>query len=263
MKKTVLLLLLPIFAFTVEQLRVLPVNPTPEPETVVLAMAMPKDSQIFRKNPVYIQFRIDGYSLGAGSSQFPRSREIVASDMGQTVHIIIDNMSYFPVNNPAIDPFEESGWYYNTSYKFELPYELKEGKHVLRAFPARAYGESLKGDQTFKTVVFYVGDKKDDWSIDLAQPFITYNEPSEHYHYTADTPILLDFLVSNCELTRDGYKVKLSVDGKVNRVITSWPPYSIYGLPKGAHTIRLELLDAKDQLVKTPFNDVERKIQVH
>lgn len=262
--KFLLALLLPWLAVAAEQMRVLPVNPTPEPVTTFLAIALPRQNQVVKKKPIYIQFRIDGFALQSSSSQFTRSQELSNTDMGQTVHIVIDDRPYFPVNGPAIEPLrEESGYYYDSGYKIEIPFGLKEGMHVIRAFPARAFGESLKGENAFQTCIFYVGAMEDNKKIDLSKPYLTYNEPSDQFHFTEDKPILLDFLISNCELSKDGYKVKLTVDERFNRILTSWQPYYIYGLPKGSHAIRLELLDRKDMLVSGPFSKVERKIQVH
>lgn len=261
--KLLLALLLPLWTYAAEQMRILPVNPTPEAETVALVIAIPKPEQVVKKNPVYLQFRIDGFSLASSSSQFARSQDLPITDMGQTVHVIIDEHPYFPVNGPAIEPFEESGYYYNTSYKIELPFTLKEGMHIIRMFPARSYGESLKGDNAFQVGVFYVGENKPTIKVDLSKPFLTYNEPSDQFEYEEGRPVLLDFLISNCELTRDGYKVKLTVDEKFNRMLTSWQPYYIYGLPKGVHKIRLELMDRANQGVPGIFNRVERTIVVH
>ena len=56
---------------------------------------------------------------------------------------------------------------------------------------------------------------------------------------TESQPVLLDFFISNCELTSDGYKVRLIVDGDAIRTLTSWQPYYIYGLKKGP--IRFDL----------------------
>ena len=244
------------------EIRVMPVARTPESNTVMLRIAVPKSGEIVSGNPVWMQFRIDGYSLGSDSSQFGRASEIALSPLGQTVHVIVDNEPYFPVMEPAINPFNEEGWYYTTGYKFKLPIALKPGMHILRAFPARSFGESLKGDNTFQVTPFFVGEatqfRKD---IDLTQPYLTYNEPSGQIALTTDKPVLLDFLIANCELTPDGYKVRLTIDGSENRMITSWQPYYIYGLSSGKHTIRLELLNGNAK-VRGSFNDVERTIQV-
>lgn len=244
-------------------IRTLPVIRTPEANTIVLVIAVPKEGTVLGSNPVWVQFRIDGYALGAGSSQFDRSSEVAVSDMGQTVRVVIDNEPYFPVNEPALDPFDEGGFYYNMSYKFEVPFRLKSGEHTIRMFPARSFGESIKGDRAFTAMNFYVGSEKENSAMDLSGPYITYNEPSDHMPLEEGRPILLDFYLCNAELSSDGYKVRLTIDGKVNRTITSWQPYYIYGLKKGKHTLRLELLDSHNDRVPGLFNDVQQSITVH
>ncbi len=244
-----------------EQIRVLPVTRTPESNTVVLTIAVPKNGDLQDSNPVWIQFRLDGYSLGS-ASQFDRADEVPVSNLGQTVHVVIDNNPYIAVNEPAIDPFNEQGFYYDTSYKFELPYKLKDGMHTIRMFPARSYGESLKGEKTFHAIQFYLGDRTSEKGMDLNKPFITYNEPSDELPLAASQPVLLDFYVRNCELTSDGYKVRLTIDGKIERTLTSWQPYYIYGLKKGKHTIRLQLIDSHNNQVPGDFNDVQRTIHI-
>lgn len=247
-----------------EQIRILPVAGTPESDTVLLTIAVPKEGEVVGKSPVWIQFRMDGYALGADSSQFDRAKEIAVSDMGQTVHIVIDDEPYFPINEPAINPFNEEGYYHNTSYKFKLPFSLKEGCHTIRAFPARSYGESLKGSNTLHATYFYFGSAQGPSCADpLSKPYLTYNEPSNQMPLREDKPILLDFLVTNCELSADGYKVRLSIDGQVIRTLTAWQPYYLYGLKKGRHEIGLELLDSKGKRVPGSFNDVRRMITIH
>lgn len=243
-------------------IRTMPVARTPESNTIALRIAIPKEGQVV-SNPAWLQFRIEGFALGAGSSQFERAAEIANTKMGQTIHVIIDNHPYFPVNEPAIDPFDEAGYFYDMSYKVEIPYRLKEGMHTIRMFPARSFGESLKGDRTYVAIPFYIGERKDNPQMDLSQPYITYNEPSSRMYLTENKPILLDFYVSNTELSSDGYKVRLTIDGKVNRTITSWQPYYIYGLKKGRHTVRLELIDEMGKVAPGIFNVVEETITVH
>lgn len=245
-------------------IRTMPVARTPESNTIILAISVPKDGQVINRNPVWMQFRIDGYALESSSSQFDRANEISVSTMGQTVHVVIDNMPYFAVNGPALDPLlEEGGFYYDMRYKFEIPFKLKDGMHTIRAFPARSFGESLKGSTAVTALTFYMGDKTSDAEIDLSQPYITYNEPSNQMFLEEGKPILLDFLVSNAELSSDGYKIRLTIDGKVNRVITSYQPFYIYGLKRGKHTIRLELIDEENKLVAGIFNDVQQTFTVH
>jgi hypothetical protein len=245
-----------------EQIRILPVSRTPESNTVSLKISMPEEGRLVDGNPVWVQFRIDGYSLGSGS-QFDRASEVSVSPMGQTVHVVVDDRPYFPVNEPAIDPFNEGGWYYDTSYKFEIPFSLKNGMHTLRMFPARSYGESLKGENALHAVAFYVGSRGQNPDMDLSQPYLIYNEPGDQIRLFANRPVLLDFYIKNCELSADGYKVLLTVDGKVKRTLTSWQPYYIYGLKLGKHTVRLQLMDPDGNQVPGLFNDIQRTITVH
>lgn len=239
----------------------MPVAPTPESNSIVVAIAIPRENEVLQNgNRIWVQFRIDGYSLGADSSQFVRANQLPNSKMGQTVHVIVDDEPYFAVNEPAINPFNESGYFYDMSYKFELPFKLKEGAHSIRIFPARSFGESIKGGNAFATTRFYVGTsgaKK----MDFSQPFLTYNEPGNDIPWSENQPVLLDFLISNCELSPDGYKIHLTIDGKIKRSITSWQPYYIYGLTKGKHTIRLQLIN-KESPVAGLFNDVTRTFTV-
>jgi hypothetical protein len=242
-------------------IQTVPVARTPESSTVVLKIAIPSPGQVVGV-PTWIQFRIDGYALGA-ASQFDRASEIAETEMGQTVHVVIDNYPYFPINEPALDPFDEGGYYYDMSYKFEIPYRLSTGMHTIRMFPARSFGESLKGENTFAALKFYVGSEIDKSDMDLSKPYITYNEPSDQIPLSESQPVLLDFYVTNANLSPDGYKVRLTIDGLVNRMITSWQPYYIYGLKRGRHTIRLELLDSGNKIVPGVFNDVKQSITVN
>lgn len=247
---------------TTDHVRVLPVKRTPEAEASSVVVSLPKKGAVIKSNPVWVQLRVEGFAIGA-ASQFDRADEIAVSDLGQTIHVTVDNMPYFPVNDPAIDPFNEEGWYYETRYKFEIPQNLSKGEHVLRVFLARSFGESLKGEETFFATTFFVGSAEGSAQYDLSKPYITYNEPSNEMDLDASKPILLDFFVSNCELTSDGYKVRLIVDGNIVRTLTSWQPYYIYGLSKGKHTIRLELLNNQGKVLPGLFNDTERTIRVH
>ncbi|HEY4255341.1 MAG TPA: hypothetical protein VGM34_03230 [Chlamydiales bacterium] len=249
--------------WSAEQMRVQPVSRTPAADTVKVVVALPKSGAVLKGNPVWVQLRVDGFALGADSGQFDRADEIAVSGMGQTIHLVVDDMPYFAVNEPALDPFNEQGFYYDTSYKFEIPKKLSKGLHVLRAFPARSYGESLKGEKTFFATTFYVGTNEDAKTIDLSKPYITYNEPSSQMELSTEQPILLDFYLSNCELTSDGYRVRLSLDGNVHRILSVWVPYYIYGLSRGKHTVRLELIDKHDKLVDGPYSDVSETIMVH
>jgi hypothetical protein len=242
-------------------IRLVGVRPTPEPETVSLFIAFPRNGGQAKSNPVWIQTRVEGYSLGT-DSYFDRSYEIANSKMGQTLHVIIDDRPYFAVNESPIDPFKEQGNYYILSYKFEVPFSLDEGLHTIRAFPARSYGEALKGENTFAVSTFYIGNDQNTLGVDLSKPYLTYNEPGDQMQLVESKPVLLDFYLRNCELSPDGYKVRLTIDHSVVRTLTTWQPYYIYGLEKGKHTLKLELLNESNMVVRGPFNNVQRTITI-
>lgn len=245
-----------------DSIQVIPVNRAPESSTVVLALAIPQHGNLYSSNPIWVQFRIDGYALGMNTPGL-RADELAQSEMGQTLHVVVDNEPYLAVKDNAIDPFNEEGYYYDTSYKFELPYRLSEGMHTIRMFPARSFGEGLKGENTYQAISFYVGSQKANANINLSKPYLTYNEPSDQIYLTRKKPILLDFYISNCELSSDGYKVKMVIDGKIKRTLSSWQPYYIVGLDSGKHTVRLQLIDRSGKVVPGSFNDVERTIHIH
>lgn len=246
----------------VEQVRILPVSKTTEANTVFLAISLPKIGQANLNNPVWVQCRLDGYALGA-ATQNQRAEELPVCKLGQSLHVVVDNHPYFPIADQSVDPFNEDGYYFDTSYKFPIPYSLDPGIHTIRVFPARSYGESLKHEKAFQVSYFYVGTPANGPDTNLMGPYLTYNEPSNHCPLSEKKPVLLDFYISNCELTPDGYKVRVIIDGTAKRTLTSWQPYYIYGLRKGSHTVRLQLLDELGEPVPGAFNDVERTIFVH
>ena len=134
--------------------------------------------------------------------------------------------------------------------------------HVIRAYPCRSYHESIKSANAFTASIFYFQEKKDNPKVDLSAPYLTYNFPQGDipYNEKKPKPVLLDFYLTHCTLSKDGYKVRLTIDGNIQRQLTTWQPYYIYGLKKGMHKIRLELLDPKNKRVAGLFNDVERTI---
>jgi hypothetical protein len=244
-------------------IRVVPVNPTPEPDQVKTRIVFPKADELVSSQPIKGQIKVEGYPLGT-DSDFPREKEIFNDREGQSLHVFIDNQPYFPLNEAVIDALEDFENYYDQSVIFQVPYTLQPGMHVMRVFPVRSYRESLKGDNCYDMHVFYYRIIKDNPQMILDGPYLTYNEPQGEF--TMDKrnpkPILLDFYIHNCELSKDGYKVRLTIDNANQRTLTSWQPFYIYGLKKGVHRIRLELLDPQNVRVAGLFNDVERTIVV-
>lgn len=243
--------------------QVVPVDPSPDPDHVETWVLYPKQNEMKRSSPVKGQIHVEGIALGV-DTEMPRKREIWNDNEGQSLHIFIDNQPYFAVNEAVIDALDDLENYYDQTAEFEIPFKLQPGMHVIRAFPVRSYNESIKSRRAYAACIFYYQEKKDNPQIDLTQPYLTYNEPQGEYEQNKKNiqPILLDFYISNCNLSRDGYKVRLTIDNENQRILTSWQPYYIYGLKKGVHRIRLELLDPKNNVAPGLFNDVTRTIVI-
>lgn len=93
---------------------------------------------------------------------------------------------------------------------------------------------------------------------DLSLPLVFLLQPiNESNSNTA----ILDFYILNCDLSEAGYKVKANING-TNFILTQWSAYTIKGLKSGENTITLELVDAQNNLVESPFNQVSRTIHI-
>ena len=245
------------------KIQVVPVEPTPDPDHVETKILYPKERELKTSSTVKGQIKLEGFALGVDSEQ-PRRREIWNDPEGQSLHVFVDNQPYFSLNEALIDALDDVQDYFDQTAEFSIPFKLEPGMHVIRTFPVRSYNESVKSDRAFTASTFYYQTRKDNAAVDLSKPYLTYNEPQGEYDYNKKNiqPILLDFYLTNCQISKDGYKVRLTIDNSDTRVLTSWQPYYIYGLGKGMHRIRLELLDPSNLVVPGPFNDVTRTIVV-
>jgi hypothetical protein len=242
-------------------IQVVPMERTPEPGQVSLRLEYPKNGSIQTKQPVEMQMRLDWFPLGVESGNFPRRKVINDSDRGQTLHVFIDNLEYFTKNEALFDALDDHDQFYDQTTEFKLPYKLSPGMHIVRAFPCRSFRESLKENNPSIVSIFYIDEKTPTIDMDLTKPYLTYNEPQGSYP-DASQPILLDFYINNCTLSKDGYKVRLTIDGTNKRFLYDWVPYFIYGLPEGNHTVQLELINPQNEVVPGIFNKVARTITV-
>lgn len=240
--------------------RIVPVRPTPEPDNVRLTLTFPKEGQVLNSSGVDVKAQLVGFPTGT-NSDFDRAKEIYNDPRGQSLLIFVDNFHPIEIYKSFVDSLDQNNLFFNITLTTSIPYRLKNGMHVIRAFPDRSFGESLKGPGNYAARIFYVGERKNNLDVDLNGPYLTYNEPLETLRYEADKPILLDFYLSNVQLSKDGFKVRVTINGD-QRILTQWVPYYIYGLDKGKHTIQLELIDEKNELVPGLFNSVTRTITV-
>ncbi|MCB0834885.1 MAG: hypothetical protein KDC45_15555 [Bacteroidetes bacterium] len=226
-------------------IKITPVERTEEMEKPQIKIVSPKADEVLKTSKLAVQLTVEGYDLGKVTDN-PRAKEIANSGKGQHVHVIVDNK-----------PYEAC---YEVGKPFELPGELEPGAHTLRVFPSRSYHESLKGGG-WDAVNFYV-EKKEGTPADLTQPTLTYSRPKGTYKGDDTKSIMVDFWLSNCTLSEDGFKVRLTIDGANETLLTDWKPYFVSGLTMGKHTFELELIDKDGQAVAGPFNKTAREVSL-
>ena len=239
--------------------QIIPVEATPEPDNVELRIQYPDYGEIEKKQPVEVEMRLDWFPLGV-DSDFPRKDELFRDNMGQSIHVFIDDHDYFEVNEALFDAVDDHDDFFDQVTEFKIPFTLSPGAHIIRAFPCRSYGESLKKSKRFVASVFYFKEKGE-IVADLKKPYLTYNEPQGVYT-DESKPVLLDFYIQNCTLSKDGYKVRVTIDNANQRFLYNWSPYYIYGLKKGEHVVHLELINPQNIVVPGVFNNIEKKFRI-
>ncbi|HEX8129776.1 MAG TPA: hypothetical protein VF527_11800 [Pyrinomonadaceae bacterium] len=197
----------------------------------------PRDGATVTGSTVNVKLALAGELKGYKPGKDP------ATNMGNHIHIILDNQ-----------PYEA---YYNLDESFELR-NVTEGKHTLRVFASRPWHESYKNNGSFQMVAFTVkgggdatkptttatgqtmADNKNTGAnanaanantanaananananaapregkemassqageIDRAKPLLTYSRPKGDYKGADADAIMIDFWLTNAKLRGDG-----------------------------------------------------------
>ncbi len=204
------------------------------------------DAELRLKGPAQMEdgkllftYAVKNYELGAQTGG-ASAEHCANSAQGQHIHHIIDNEPY------------------KALYKDTVTRSLSPGSHVHLAFLSRSYHESIKNGRAFVLSQFNVGTT-DKAAVNLDAPMMFYSRPKGEYKGDDRKFILLDFYLTNTELSEAGNHVRATVNGAVF-MLNKWVPYGITGLPDGETKIKLELVDANGAVVPGPFNSVERSI---
>ncbi len=214
---------------------------SPAYEQAALVLQSPTDMKMPNGGAVDFEFDIQEYELGALTGG-PNQERLANSGKGQHIHFILNNQPYSA--------------HYEPSFSKEIP----DGVHHLVAFLSRSYHESVKNANSVVVRKLEVGENPtDSLGLDMEAPTLIYSRPKGEYAGKDAENLMLDFFVLNAELSAEGYKVRATVNGKPF-TITEWAPQVLRGLPYGEVTIRLELLDAQNNPVPGPFNDVTRTV---
>ncbi|MBC6409220.1 MAG: hypothetical protein GDA42_02005 [Ekhidna sp.] len=184
-------------------------------------------------------FDVQNYELGAQTAD-AATRGIANSGKGQHIHYIVNNGPYA------------------AHYMAEVPDQLKAGNYVVLAFLSRSYHESVKSEGAYFIENITVGDVEPS-EADLTAPHLFYSRPKGAYSGADTEKVMLDFYLLNETISPGGNKVKATINGS-EFMIEEWAPHYIEGMPMGGNTIKLELIDIEGNLIKGPFNTVERII---
>ena len=179
-------------------------------------------------------FNIENYDLGLQTSK-NFDYQLANSAKGQHIHFIVNNGPY------------------SAHYTDSFSKGFEKDSNVILAFLSRSYHESVKNKDAY--ILTQVGES----DIDLENEFLFYSRPKGTYKGADTENLLLDFYLVNTEISKNGNKVRATIQD-TEFIIDEWTPYYIKGLPKGEINIKLELIDSSGNLIKTTFNPSTRKV---
>lgn len=181
----------------------------------------------------------DTYKLGSQTSD-AEVKMCANSGKGQHIHLIVDNKPY------------------SAQYTSSFEYPIQDGTRHVLAFLSRSYHESIKTSDAHLAKKVHVENNSIVRMADISDPMVFYSRPKGVYVGKDTKKVMLDFYLTNTELSENGNKVVVDINGEVHKV-DKWQPYYIEGLPMGENYIKLSLVDAQGNLIKTPLNPVTRK----
>lgn len=197
-------------------------------------------------NKVTVEFKAKNYEFGKQTSM-EGLKNCANAPGGQHVHFIIDNQPYLAL------------------YKTKETVDTKsDGQHIVLSFLSRSYHESIKNKNAYVLTSIITGKSRyvaRYAAPDINKPMLFFSRPKGEYKGSETDAVLLDFYLTNCDLSEKGYKVKAEING-TEFLLTKWAGYFMEGLPMGENTIKLTLLDEKGNVVDSPYNGTERKIKL-
>lgn len=213
---------------------------SPEFPDARLTLGEPGDLSNFTPGKHNFVFNVENYELGS-MTHAEVADHTANSHQGQHIHWILNNEPY------------------TAHYESTIEKELQTGKHLLLAFLSRSYHESLKHKEAYILHQVTVG-QTDQPDFNMNDPHLFYSRPKGEYTAEEMQNLLLDFYLVNTELSQDGKKVRVWIDG-TEFILTQWKPYLVQGLQPGDHIFRIQLIDENNNPVPGPFNDSgDRKI---
>lgn len=188
---------------------------SPKPDELIPIPPAAAGQPLATGAPVEVKLELTGYE----TFQDPATKH------GQYVALMLDNFAtvfaYYDVSKP---------WLFK---------RIPKGTHLLRAFPMRPWGESIKDDTAFATVTFSVGEKDGKNVAEAGAPFLTVVSPRGKVK--GDTGrVLLDFLVTGCKIAEKGTaentcRVRYKIDTEKEVTLAKEAAVWLEGVPPGKH----------------------------
>jgi hypothetical protein len=227
----------------------------PAIEGATARFAAPAQGAILDSGEVNVEVAIESFTPGE-QTDVPRREQLANSGNGQHTHIIVNNDPYFANYNAEGQPFSLG--------------ELGPGAYSAFVFPSRSFHESVKSEDAFDVVNFYVGEEAEgeEFPLEEGAPSIIYSRPKGTYSGDGAERIMLDFYLYNVQLSADGYRAHYTIQEEgadepvAELTMDEWTPAFVEGLDSGTYTFTLELLDENGERVPGMFNYTEREIVV-
>ena len=232
MRKYYIIILSALFAFSCDnnKIKISKVEGSPKYEDAKLVL-----NELNSGSELEFSFDVKNYELGA-QTEHDIQYSLANSKKGQHIHLIINN-------NP-----------YSAHYTNKFKKKLDPDNGVILAFLSRSYHESVKNKNAY--IFTQYGDLE---KIDLDKQYLFYSRPKGTYTGQDTKKLLLDFYLVNTTISKNGNKVRATINGE-EFLIDEWSPYYIEGLPKGQVKIKLELINSSGELIDSPFNPSIRTV---
>ena len=232
MRKYYIIILSALFAFSCDKnkIKISKVEGSPKYEDAALVL-----NELNSRSELEFSFDVKNYKLGA-QTEHEFQYSLANSKKGQHIHLIINN-------NP-----------YSAHYTNKFKKKLDPDNGVILAFLSRSYHESVKNKNAY--IFTQYGDLE---KIDLDKQYLFYSRPKGTYTGQDTKKLLLDFYLVNTTISKNGNKVRATINGE-EFLIDEWSPYYIEGLPKGQVKIKLELINSSGELIDSPFNPSIRTV---
>lgn len=225
-------------AMEVEGIKLYPAQIAETYPDAKLSLKSPKKEEVQEAKEYEFSFAVERYELMQQTDD-EKAQHCANSKKGQHIHFILNNAPY------------------EAHYEPNFKAELMEGNNVVLAFLSRSYHESIKQKDAFILQNFPIGEETA--AFDQTSKHLFYSRPKGTYSGKDAERILLDFYLVNTSLSKEGERVRVTIDEK-EFVLNSWQPYFVEGLSMGEHTFRIQLIDANGDVVPGPFNDSGERV---